>query len=192
VTTRPPDPDNIVRAYDVNLGKAKDKKLPAAERAVALCWVFHLVGDAHQPLHTSNMFTTDFPRGDKGGNLFKIRVRSNSSAISLHEFWDDLIIGSDRFQTVRNRATELRLRDDMMRNKLPELREKSLEHWVNNESFRLVKEVVYRNGKIKGGVDLESAVVLPEDYPATTKPVAVRRIVLAGYRLAEILKREMR
>jgi hypothetical protein len=30
------------------------------------------------------------------------------NAISLHKFWDDLIIGSQRFQTVRNRATLIR------------------------------------------------------------------------------------
>lgn len=192
VTTQPPDPDNIIRAFEVNLGKVKDKTLSAPERAVALCWVFHLVGDAHQPLHTSNMFSTDFPRGDRGGNAFKIRVRPTSSVISLHQFWDDLILGSNRFQTVRNRATELRLRDDLLRSRLPELHEKSFENWVNNESFRLAKEVVYRHGALKGGVDLETAAVLPDDYPATTKPVAERRIVLAGYRLAQLLERELR
>src|SRR5262249_46203752 len=38
------------------------------QRARALCWVLHLVGDIHQPLHTVSRFSADFPKGDKGGN----------------------------------------------------------------------------------------------------------------------------
>lgn len=188
VTTRPPDPDNIIRAFELNLVKLKDKKASPRERAMALCWMFHVVGDAHQPLHTSSMFTTEYPRGDKGGNKFMIRVRANNAPISLHQFWDDLIIGSDRFQSVRNKATELRLRPDFARDKLNELRDKSFGNWINKESFRLVNDVVYRQGRLKGGTEPANAETLPEDYPSSVKPVAERQIVLAGYRLAEVLR----
>jgi S1/P1 Nuclease len=27
--------------------------------AIALAWLFHLVGDIHQPLHTAQLFTVD-------------------------------------------------------------------------------------------------------------------------------------
>jgi S1/P1 Nuclease len=37
-------------------------------KAVALAWLFHLVGDIHQPLHTAQLFTTAYPQGDRGGN----------------------------------------------------------------------------------------------------------------------------
>jgi hypothetical protein len=35
-------------------------------KAGALGWLFHLVGDIHQPLHTTQLFTVDYPQGDRG------------------------------------------------------------------------------------------------------------------------------
>jgi S1/P1 Nuclease len=31
-------------------------------RAIALTWLFHLVGDIHQPLHTAQLFTAEYPK----------------------------------------------------------------------------------------------------------------------------------
>ncbi len=185
----PADADNILRAYELNLGKVKDRNEDAEERAVAMCWVCHLIGDVHQPLHVSQLYTTQFSKGDKGGNKFLIRAKPGASSITLHQYWDDLVIGSDRFQSVRNKAIELRNRADFARNKLHELNEEHFEKWASAESFRLVKDVVYRNGKLQGGSELADAVVLPEDYSHITKPVAERRIVLAGYRIANVIKK---
>ena len=57
----------------------------AAERAVLLCWYFHLIGDLHQPLHAASLYTPKlFPSGDKGGNEIKFGTKMN-----LHHFWDD-------------------------------------------------------------------------------------------------------
>jgi hypothetical protein len=52
------------RAIVVNAGAA------APERAVALCWVLHLMGDVHQPLHCASLISKRFPapEGDRGGN----------------------------------------------------------------------------------------------------------------------------
>ena len=58
-------------------------------RSLALAWVLHLVGDAHQPLHNSARITPQDPQGDRGGNLFLLGglyPRSN-----LHGYWDALV-----------------------------------------------------------------------------------------------------
>ena len=62
------DPDfNIVQAIKANLAGLRDTTRTKAERAVHLCWVLHLVGDAHQPLHATAMFTPRlFAKGDLG------------------------------------------------------------------------------------------------------------------------------
>jgi hypothetical protein len=188
VQTVDPPPDNILQAYQTNLDILR---IPAPEstKAVALCWVFHLIGDVHQPLHTVALFTTQFPppEGDRGGTRFYIRAREGASIISLHTFWDDLILGSERFQSVRNTATALRLQPDHARAQLPELRETSFEQWAKQESFNLAKEHAYRNGQLRGSRDQQNGEVFPADYIATVKPLAERRIVLAGYRLADVL-----
>ncbi len=100
---------------------------------MALCWVLHLTGDVHQPLHTTSLITEQYPlpKGDEGGNKFFIRVTPNSSGINLHSFWDGLIIGSDRFQSVRNKATEFRNRAGLEREDFSEqLTVKPFNDWV--------------------------------------------------------------
>lgn len=189
-SVQPPAPisNNIIRAFEVNRTKVKNGHLSDGDRAVALAWVFHLVGDAHQPLHTTNLYTTEFPKGDKGGNAFMIRAKPNAQVINLHRFWDDLILGSDNFQTVRNESIKLREDPNLRKEKLTELKEKNFERWVKDEGWKLAKEVAYQNGQLVGHPERERAVTLPEGYIPRAQQVAHRQIVLAGYRLAAVLK----
>jgi hypothetical protein len=156
---------------------------------VALCWLVHLIGDVHQPLHTVTFITPQFPapQGDRGGTRFFIRVRPDRSTISLHTFWDDLVLGSSRFQTVRNTATALRLRPAHAREQLAELAQSQFAQW-EQESFLLAQEHAYRNGTLPGSTDEKNGAVLPTDYAQTVKPIGERRIVLAGYRVADVLR----
>ena len=183
----PPDAENIINAFQENLSIVRSSSNDS-EQAVALCWLFHLVGDVHQPLHTTALFTTEYPDGDRGGTRFYIRARQNAQPISLHWFWDDLILGSKRFRTVRNRSTELRLSPSYSRNALSELSETQFDNWAKPESFEIAKEFAYRNGTISGSPDKDSAKVLPVDYASSVKKVAERRAVLAGYRIADLLQ----
>jgi hypothetical protein len=41
------------------VGKKQNDRQP---RAIALAWLFHLVGDVHQPLHTVQLFSREYPR----------------------------------------------------------------------------------------------------------------------------------
>ena len=68
-----PPADNLVTAFQRNVAVIQSAA-PESQKAIALCWIFHLIGDAHQPLHTVSLFTTQFPKGDRGGNLFYIRL----------------------------------------------------------------------------------------------------------------------
>lgn len=184
-TISPPQPaaENIVKAFETNV-EILHSNAPATEKAVALCWIFHLVGDVHQPLHTTALFTLDYPRGDRGGNAIYVRVKPDSSTINLHGLWDDLIQGSERTQSVNNRATELRA--TLNRRRLVELTSKEFTQWAK-ESYEAAVKYAYRNGTIKGGASKDDGVVLPGDYIQLTKPIAERRVVLAGYRLADTL-----
>ena len=47
-----------------------------------LFYLFHLVGDLHQPLHTG------YP-DDKGGNLIDVSYLYKSYHTNLHTVWDD-------------------------------------------------------------------------------------------------------
>lgn len=183
-----PDPEaNIVLAYALNFDKLKAGP-EAVDRAVPLCWLVHLVGDVHMPLHATTLFTEAYPDGDRGGNKFFVKVGPDGKGLNLHYLWDGLITGSTDFRDVKNLAAELRLRPEFARDKLTELAEESFENWAKVESFELAKTVVHRNGTLKGGTGEFSAVELPADYTKTGKALAERRGVLAGYRIAEKLK----
>jgi S1/P1 Nuclease len=66
VQTKDPEPVNILIALAENEGMVRNSSSDAERRALALAWLFHLVGDIHQPLHTAQLFATDYPQGDRG------------------------------------------------------------------------------------------------------------------------------
>ena len=68
-----------------------DDNAEPAQRAVALCWVLHLMGDIHQPLHSGSLYSAElFATGDRGGNA--IRVGESN----LHSVWDRAMRGADK------------------------------------------------------------------------------------------------
>jgi S1/P1 Nuclease len=186
-TTIPASPtgeENILTALQQNRSTL-DTPGTTPKKAIALTWIFHLTGDIHQPLHTTKAVSTQFPlpEGDQGGTRFYIRAKEGRSTISLHKFWDDLILGSDRFQSVRNQAIALRQNADYQRDNLPELADTSVDA-AKNESYKLAPQV-YEN--LQSGTKTDGK-VLPEGYLDTAKAIAQKRMVVAGYRLADYLK----
>ncbi len=158
----------------------------AEDRAVALTWMFHLVGDVHQPLHTIANHAPAHPDGDRGGNLFHIRVSENSDTINMHRLWDGLVIGTDRFTAVRQRGIDLRHRPGLTP---PELEREAMdldfESWAR-DGAQLAADYAYRGGTLRSGTR-EKGMVLPADYNDTVQPLAEKRATPAGYRLARIL-----
>lgn len=74
---------NVATGLDYNTLVLADSSRSAAQRAVALCWVLHLMGDIHQPLHTGSLYSAAvFDRGDRGGNGVPTEARN------LHSRWD--------------------------------------------------------------------------------------------------------
>lgn len=64
------------------------------EKAIAIAWIMHLVGDLHQPLHTSARVTDLEPKGDQGGNLFLLTPQNGprEQRQNLHSFWDGIVV----------------------------------------------------------------------------------------------------
>src|SRR5215475_4349417 len=165
-------------------------------KAIALAWLFHLVGDIHQPLHTVQLFTVDHPKGDRGGNEICVRVTQARQPMNLHRFWDGVITSSQNLTRLRNEATVLRNRHEFQRSQLTELAYTAFESWVK-ESFEIATKFAYRNGGRIGIPKSENldckmvaaAAVLPVGYVVSASRIADRRVILAGYRLADLLTR---
>jgi len=55
-------------------------------KSYALRLLIHYVGDIHQPFHAEDQYSSIFPDGDKGGNLFTLPNHYSSN--ELHAVWD--------------------------------------------------------------------------------------------------------
>ena len=150
VQIREPEPVNILTALAENESVVKNENDPE-RKAIALAWLFHLVGDIHQPLHTAQLFTVDYPNGDRGGNEICVRVTQAGQPMDLHRFWDGVITSSSNLTRLRNEATALRNRQEFQRSQLTELASTDFESWAK-ESFEIATKIAYRNG----GTDWDS------------------------------------
>lgn len=158
-------------------------QVPAAERAVQLAWILHLVGDIHQPLHASARVTPRYRDGDRGGNRFELEGRPNN----LHSYWDQAVTREHRWlpgdttpdlfvesaaEAVQRGQPRSRFDTRLLPGRYPE--------WAR-ESVGVAKTVAY-TGVTEG--ERPSAAYRRKVYRA-----AEPRVALAGYRLAEMLNR---
>src|SRR3954471_13871293 len=101
-TQVPSEKYNVLQALAYCEATLKGNAGPA-NKAVAYCWLLHLVGDLHQPLHCTALFSVDhFPKGDKGGNEIPLRRGKN-----LHSLWDGLLGAQYYMRNVTKAADEL-------------------------------------------------------------------------------------
>ena len=98
--THPGDPDllptdatmesqdlHIVQAIQLCKQVLNDEEAQGSERALALCWLCHLIADIHQPCHAGSLYVENiFPEGDRGANSIKTLQGGN-----LHALWDGLL-----------------------------------------------------------------------------------------------------
>lgn len=67
--------------------KYTQKEYNAWQLSFSVGNLIHFYGDISQPLHVTELFSAQFPTGDKGGNLFQI-VNQNGTTQVLHAYWD--------------------------------------------------------------------------------------------------------
>jgi hypothetical protein len=196
-----PDPkDDVVKGLDTVTTELLDtEKHSPKYRAVSLCWLLHLAGDIHQPLHNIGVVSKYTPTGDMGGNLFWVKNRGVPTR--LHGYWDDLPGSQESYAGSYEAATAncaLLTRPDYSREKLADDLKKATPLEWSKDAFALAVKVGYREGNLKGwfiGFNKDTdeqkakAPELPSDYRDQATAVANRQMALAGYRLAELLKR---
>jgi len=95
------------------------------DRARALCWVFHTMGDIHQPMHVSDLFSAEFPAGNAAAAMSYVEDPVNGKPIPLHILWDSNALRSPKLEDVDRYAGELMKK--YPRSSFPEL----LEHPYN-------------------------------------------------------------
>jgi hypothetical protein len=191
-----PKPPHAVSVLADCVTKLKAADTSSEDRAVYLCWLLHLVGDLHQPLHASKVYSAQFPlpEGDRGGNYFF--VPNSRHAPELHSYWDSLLGQDSHFSAVDLTVENVRTASRFSRQALKqELQRQKFAEWAD-ESHKYAVDLAYRGGKLQG-VNVDHSIHhsnghaqvphLTHDYDKSAEEAALRRGALAGHRLADQL-----
>ena len=177
-------------AYRHELGVARDTGAPAEQRAIALCWVLHIVGDMHEPEHAGLWMSSRFPLTDQAGNTAWVRTLPRMRPEKLHWLWDSA--GAADPDEGRRRdpdafAAHLESKHPDPGFTPPADPMRAYDSWVD-ESRSLSRHVAYQNGSLPLGTSPASAALLPQTYVADVQNVAEERLAIAGYRIAALLQ----
>jgi hypothetical protein len=178
---------DAIDAVQFGLYTAANTRAPMSERALALCWVMHVAGDLHQPLHAASLYSDVHPHGDAGGNDDYIVDPASGRTTKLHAFWDNVAFNTDTPDAAVAEAQQLEAR--YARTSLPELhafQAPDVPGWTRGETFALAQSDAYVAGVDTGGE--QTPVTLPQGYGDHAKQIAERRLAIAGYRLADLLR----
>ena len=143
-----------------------------------LVWLLHLVGDVHQPLHSSTRVSSNEHGGDNGGNNVKLCANCKDE---LHAFWDGLPGDSAKPGAAITYARGLAPAD-------PALAAKNHESdWIQ-ESFMIAQQDVYTDPIGLG----DGPFTVTATYKDNAQKIAAQRVALAGERLANLINDELK
>ena len=162
----------ITRAHRV----LSDKSLPDNVRLEALAFLVHFAGDIHMPLHSGD-------KDDKGGNDRKADY-GIKPGYNLHAIWDSPLAEraiSDPADPVVRRYTPA---------ERAALAGGTPEDW-GRESWQIARDFIYPSAfdtadPCAGDLPLETA--LSQEDIVEAVPIARRRVVQAGLRIADLLE----
>lgn len=171
-----------------------------------LRFFLHTFGDIHQPLHTTNGISNDFPEGDQGGN--KYRFEKPCEFFNLHAMWDSTAGMYSHLWNMTMDHTRMLLKEDAL-----QIRQNSMAfdkfglvesqdmtygefcEWMkrknsfNNiiiESYELARDAVYAPLNLTlndaGRIECPSS-----EYVHAARDTIIQQIHLGGYRLSFVL-----
>jgi hypothetical protein len=195
---------DIIWAINQMMEVLEDDRPRDLESARSLAFLVHFVGDIHQPLHSTSVFTNDQPAGNIGGNAFALEGKWNN----LHALWDDgcgfLSSYNDiaPYREPKKPLTPVQLKriEELSKDLMKEFPRTAItgiewsdpDFWAL-ESHKLAVKYGYRgvNGENDRGryIFLEPGGTPSERYLENGQRVVRERLAAAGYRLADMLNK---
>jgi len=179
---------NSIQALKGNLAILSKQGATKRQKAIALCWVLHLVGDSHQPLHSTALFDKRyFPKGDRGGNLIKIKGQGRVQ--NLHWYWDSRLDNTTSFRIIDLKAKKLgaKYKKQGLKNQA-----KTIASW-SKKTNKIAIEKVYTKQVLKPHKQAKKhrakqpTVTINAAYDKNAREVAEKQIVNAAYQLVYLL-----
>ena len=189
----------IAQALELCKETLSNESSEGSDRAIALCWIAHLVGDAHQPCHAGSLYMEKVfleEDGDRGANRILTKQRRN-----MHALWDQLLGDEFTLNGTRKRIVEITGDADLVakgrfaistssgldpQNWLAESRAAAIENVYSPEVLDSLSLVS------RGMTDKPVPIELSEGYLKNAGRVAQQRAIEAAYRLAETWRLSLR
>ncbi len=178
---------NIIQAIKGNLAVLSKQGSTKKEKALALSWVLHLAGDAHQPLHSTALFSKKyFKKGDRGGNSTKISGQGHVT--NLHWYWDSRLDTTTSFRIIELKANKISKNDTT----LDVDKKQPIKQWLK-KSNKVAKKYVYTPILLDSLLTHEKqkkpqpTVNISNEYDKQARTIAKQQILNAGQQLAIIL-----
>lgn len=185
----------IREALPLQIQQMNDKQLPAGQRAVAMVWVMHLVGDLHEPCHCASLITPNrFKLPDGDHVAVRLPVMLNGHQTGLHQYWDSLYCSSSDWAKLNAWDQSVLSDPSLQPEQLPELQNhKEINQWIA-ESLADAEQYVYTPEirQIVAAQDVDASkpfvpLTLTDPYKQQAEIIGRRRGALAGLRLDAIL-----
>ena len=170
--------DCVVDRILYHQGRVADISLDRADRATALKFVVHFVGDLHQPFHAIDVA--------RGGNDIPVvafgspdcrRSDGSSSPCNLHGIWDTVLIAH---RQLSERQYHDELSGQITRGRLKAQTEGAPADWAIESQALAKRALLPRQG------------IVDEAYFRAHIPIINERLVLGGLRLAAMLNQSFR
>jgi len=151
-------------------GRLGDESLSTEDRAFALKFLVHLIGDVHQPFHALG--------DDRGGNGIAVSFLGSSICDSyncnLHGVWDSMIIEE---QGLSEKQYTDKLLQEIKDNQWERLAGGEPTTWANISHHYAVEAIV------------PSGALITKEYVQVESKVVDAQLALAGLRIAHVLNR---
>jgi hypothetical protein len=183
-----PPRDNVVWAIKTLKRVLYSTKANPYVKTRTLAFVVHFIGDIHQPLHTAELYSSQFHHGDRGGNQYNISYMEldGYEIRNLHKLWDSAL---NLFPQLGYRynvslpedidALSYKIMQDVpLESVKKQVKDLEPKHWQQESHALAIKAHEVELG------GTPSQVYMDENTKAVEKQLAI-----AGYRLAEFLNR---
>ena len=139
------------------------------QKATALKFMVHFVGDLHQPMHISRA-------EDKGGNT--IQVRYDNKGINLHSLWDSKLIEHQNISYIQ------------LANNYDIATPKEINQWQSDDVLKWIFESYQISSQLY--LEIEKNYNIDDQYYSSHLSIIQQRLKKGGIRLAGILNSSLK
>jgi hypothetical protein len=202
---------DAIKSLELHARVLANPEANVQERALALSWVMHIIGDIHQPMHVADLFNSEYPTGNAAGSMSYVWDPLKDSAMPLHILWDSNSLRSTQIEDINSNTKELMKK--YPRSYFPQLKAPTVKPdfkaWAL-EGYQVAVDFAYGSGIetvsdpdqgqdtdqlvkkmvmyiLEGVSPVKEAPKVPAKHWEKLQDIAHSRITLAGYRMADLI-----